>query len=88
MTIVPRTTVPFSFASGLIAGGALAGIINAFMAGALAPVTDRMAAWSGAHNPFFTSDGLALIPFAVLVIWLTLAGCDKVFRRGGAKIRT
>ena len=68
-------------ASGLIAGGALAGIINAFMAGVLAPVTDRMAAWSGAHNPFFMSDGLAMIPFAMMVIWLTLAGCDKVFAK-------
>jgi putative OPT family oligopeptide transporter len=66
-------------ASGLIAGGALAGIINAFMAGVLAPVTDRMAAWSSAHNPFFTSDALALIPFALLVIWLMLAGCDVIF---------
>ncbi|HJW93518.1 MAG TPA: oligopeptide transporter, OPT family [Thermoanaerobaculia bacterium] len=68
-------------ASGLIAGGALAGIINAFMAGVLAPVTDRMTVWSTANNPLFTSDALAMIPFAVMVIWLTLAGCDLVFRR-------
>jgi hypothetical protein len=71
-------------ASGLIAGGALAGIINAFMAGVLAPVTDRMTAWSSANNPFFASDGLAMIPFAAMVIWLTLAGCDKVFARKAA----
>ncbi|HKS21264.1 MAG TPA: oligopeptide transporter, OPT family [Thermoanaerobaculia bacterium] len=71
-------------ASGFIAGGALAGIINAFMAGVMAPLTDRIAHWSSAHNPFFEgarADALALVPFAVLVILLTLAGCERIFAR-------
>jgi putative OPT family oligopeptide transporter len=69
-------------ASGLIAGGALAGIVNAFMAGVLAPLTDRITRWSALHNPFFEgarADALALIPFAVLVVLLTLAGCERLF---------
>ncbi|MFL6247374.1 MAG: OPT family oligopeptide transporter [Thermoanaerobaculia bacterium] len=69
-------------ASGLIAGGALAGIINAFMAGVLAPVTDRITRWSIAHNPFYegaNADALSLIPFAVLFVMLALAGCERLF---------
>jgi putative OPT family oligopeptide transporter len=70
-------------ASGLIAGGALAGIVNAFMAGVLAPVTDRLTHWSQTHNPFYAglhADALSLIPFAVLIIMLVLAGCERLFR--------
>jgi putative OPT family oligopeptide transporter len=69
-------------ASGLIAGGALAGIINAFMAGVLAPLTDRITRWSSAHNPFFEgarADALALIPFGVMIVLLVLAGCERLF---------
>jgi putative OPT family oligopeptide transporter len=40
-------------ASGYIAGGALAGIFIAFMAGALKSTTDRITNWSMANNPFF-----------------------------------
>jgi hypothetical protein len=71
-------------ASGLIAGGALAGIINAFMGGVLAPLTDRITRWSTAHNPLFfgsNSDALSLLPFAVLIVLLALAGCDRMFAR-------
>jgi putative OPT family oligopeptide transporter len=67
-------------ASGLIAGGALAGIVNAFMAGVLAPVTERFARWSQAANPFYGgahADALSLIPFGVLIVMLTLAGLER-----------
>ncbi len=64
-------------ASGYIAGGAIAGIGIAFMAGALTgfnqSVTDAMTA----HNPFFNgawSDALSLLPFAALILGLYLAG--------------
>jgi hypothetical protein len=66
-------------ASGYIAGGALAGIVIAIMAGALKPTTDKIEAWSKVHNPFFNGDWsnvLSLIPFAVLVIFLYLVGRD------------
>lgn len=63
-------------ASGYIAGGAIAGIIIAFMAGILMKVDDSLTRWSGAHNPFYgggSADVLALIPFLILsaVLYLT-----------------
>ena len=64
-------------------GGALAGIINAFMAGVLAPLTDRITRWSSLHNPFFDgahADALALVPFGLMVLLLVLAGCERIFR--------
>lgn len=64
-------------ASGYIAGGAIAGIIIAFMAGVLDQWDARLAAWAQANNPFFAgpyADALALIPFAVLVTMLWLVG--------------
>jgi OPT family oligopeptide transporter len=68
-------------ASGYIAGGALAGIVIAIMAGwpSLAATNDRLAAWANAHNPFFAgphADLLALIPFALLCVLLYLVGRD------------
>lgn len=68
-------------ASGYIAGGALAGIVIALMAGwpSLGPANERLAAWANAHNPFFAgshADLLALIPFTVLCILLYLVGRD------------
>jgi putative OPT family oligopeptide transporter len=68
-------------ASGYIAGGALAGIVIAIMAGwpSLAGVNERLAVWANAHNPFFAgshADLLALIPFAILCILLYLVGRD------------
>ncbi len=64
-------------ASGYIAGGAIAGIGIAFMAGALTGFNQQVTDWMTAHNPFFDgpwSDLLALIPFAALVIGLYLTG--------------
>jgi putative OPT family oligopeptide transporter len=67
-------------ASGYIAGGAIAGIIIAFMAGVLLSLDDRLTRWATVHNPFFggtSADLLALIPFAVLSILLFFAGRNK-----------
>ena len=71
-------------ASGYIAGGALAGIVIAFMAGVpnLVAIRQRIEEWSTAHNPFFNganADLLALIPFAVLCVLLYLVGRDVLF---------
>ena len=55
-------------ASGYIAGGAIAGILIAFMAGVLTDFTRRITDWSTAHNPFFGgphADLLSLIPFVL-----------------------
>ncbi len=63
-------------ASGYIAGGAIAGIVIAFMAGLLEPVDRVITRWSSAHNPFFEgpyASVLALLPFAVLTVWLYLS---------------
>jgi len=70
-------------ASGYIAGGALAGIVIAFMAGALKPMTDAITDWSKAHNPFFNgpnSNLLSLIPFVLLVVVLYLVGRDVLLK--------
>ncbi len=64
-------------ASGYIAGGAIAGIGIAFMAGALTGFNQRVTDWMTAHNPFFNgpwADALALIPFACLLTGLYLSG--------------
>jgi putative OPT family oligopeptide transporter len=68
-------------ASGYIAGGAIAGIIIAFMAGLMEPVDSALTAWSRAHNPFFdgpSADLLALIPFVLLTAFLWAVGREKL----------
>lgn len=72
-------------ASGYIAGGALAGIVIAFMAGvpSLVGISRRIEEWSAAQNPFFNgayADLLALIPFVFLSALLYLAGRDILFK--------
>jgi putative OPT family oligopeptide transporter len=69
-------------ASGYIAGGAIAGIIIAFLAGVpyFTGFNKRMAEW-GEHNPFHAgawSDALGLIPFLILVALLYAAGREWV----------
>ncbi len=67
-------------ASGYIAGGAIAGVLIAFMAGVLSGFDKTLTDWSEAHNPFFSggwSDLLALIPFAALCWMLYLVGREK-----------
>jgi xanthine/uracil permease len=60
-------------ASGYIAGGAIAGIVIAFMAGVLSETDDKLTKWAEANNPFYAgsnADWLALIPFAALTLLL------------------
>lgn len=66
-------------ASGYIAGGALSGIVIAFMTGvpSLASINQYLQEWQTAYNPFFAgpyADLLALIPFIVLGLLLYLVG--------------
>ncbi|MEO6244720.1 MAG: oligopeptide transporter, OPT family [Opitutaceae bacterium] len=68
-------------ASGYIAGGAIAGIIIAFLAGVLDEFDAALAKWSTAHNPFFeggNADLLSLLPFAVIGVVLYLVGREKL----------
>ena len=72
-------------ASGYIAGGALAGIVIAFMAGvpSLVDVSRRIEDWATEKNPFFhgpNADLLATLPFLVLCVLLYLVGRDIILR--------
>jgi putative OPT family oligopeptide transporter len=76
-------------ASGYIAGGAIAGIVIAIMAGvpALSDWYDTLDKRAAANNPFYAQtaywpspDLLSLIPFAALVWILYLAGREKILR--------
>ncbi|MBA3343649.1 MAG: oligopeptide transporter, OPT family [Gemmatimonadaceae bacterium] len=69
-------------ASGYIAGGAIAGILIAFLAGvpAMAGFNERITAFGDA-NPLragASADLLSLIPFAVLIVVLYLTGREKL----------
>jgi putative OPT family oligopeptide transporter len=67
-------------ASGYIAGGAIAGIGIAFLAGVLDTFDTAVTKWSSAHNPFFEgahADLLSLLPFAVMVGFLYLVAREK-----------
>ncbi|HEY3914430.1 MAG TPA: oligopeptide transporter, OPT family [Verrucomicrobiae bacterium] len=64
-------------ASGYIAGGAIAGIIIAFMAGVMSRADSAVTKWAEANNPFYAStnaDLLALIPFILLSALLYWVG--------------
>jgi len=64
-------------ASGYIAGGAIAGIVIAFIAGALPGLDTKIARWAGASNPFYggeNADLLSLLPFAAIAVLLYLVG--------------
>ncbi|MEY2408109.1 MAG: hypothetical protein QOF48_779, partial [Verrucomicrobiota bacterium] len=73
-------------ASGYIAGGAIAGIVIAIMAGipALSDLYDKLDKWAAAKNPFYAQltpgqwspDLLSLLPFVLLVAILYLTGRD------------
>jgi len=68
-------------ASGYIAGGAIAGIVIAFIAGVYGHVDAALTDWATARNPFFggaSADLLALIPFALLTVALLLVGREKL----------
>ena len=69
-------------ASGYIAGGAIAGIIIAFLAGVpgLDWIDTALTKWANEHNPFFNganSDLLSLLPFAVLMVMLYLVAKER-----------
>jgi uncharacterized oligopeptide transporter (OPT) family protein len=67
-------------ASGYIAGGAISGIIIAFMAGALGHIDTAITDWAKAHNPFYAgpyADALALLPFTALTLLLYWAGVRR-----------
>ena len=68
-------------ASGYIAGGAIAGIVIAFLAGVMGGFDKWITDWATANNPFFEgphADLLSLIPFAAIVIYLALVALEKV----------
>jgi putative OPT family oligopeptide transporter len=75
-------------ASGYIAGGAIAGIFIAFMAGVLSDYYNSREKWASANNPFYNQltpgqispDLLSLIPFAILVVILYLTGREFILR--------
>jgi putative OPT family oligopeptide transporter len=77
-------------ASGYIAGGAIAGIVIAIMAGvpALSDRYDKLDKWAAAHNPFYaqlspaqiSSDLLSVIPFAVIAFLLYATGREWLLR--------
>ncbi len=66
-------------ASGYIAGGAIAGIVIAFVVGVFPTFADDILTWAQTHNPFFAgawSNTLSLIPFTLIGILLYLIGRD------------
>lgn len=68
-------------ASGYIAGGAIAGIVIAFMAGVLDRFDASLTTWSRQHNPFFAgpnADLLAMAPFVLITLLLWAVGRGKV----------
>ncbi len=72
-------------ASGYIAGGAIAGIVIAFLAGVpgINQIDDTLQKWSTAHNPFFdgaNSDLLSLVPYVLLCGFLYLVAREKLLR--------
>ena len=75
-------------ASGYIAGGAIAGIVIAFLAGALGSADAWLQRWAMANNPFFNgpyADLLALGPFLALAVLLWLVGCSKLMTDGATQ---
>jgi hypothetical protein len=67
------------FASGYIAGGAIAGILIAFLAGVLGNFDAALQNWATSHNPFYEgpmANLLSLLPFLALtlLLWLVAAG--------------
>ena len=69
--------------SGYIAGGAIAGIVIAFLAGVLSDTDAKLQKWAETSNPFFAgsnSDLLSLVPFALLTGFLYLVAREKLLR--------
>lgn len=67
-------------ASGYIAGGALAGIFIAFMAGVLTDFDKAIGAWAELSNPLYAgpyADALSMLPFALLTVLLFKTGLER-----------
>jgi hypothetical protein len=67
------------FASGYIAGGAIAGILIAFLAGVLGDFDATLQRWANTSNPFYEgpyADLLSILPFLALILglWLVARG--------------
>jgi uncharacterized oligopeptide transporter (OPT) family protein len=70
-------------ASGYIAGGAIAGIIIAFMAGVFDEVDAFFTRWANENNPFYAgpyANLYALLPFALLCLGLYFVAREKWLR--------
>lgn len=64
-------------ASGYIAGGAIAGIVVAFMAGVLDRTDASLTRWAAENNPLFAgpwADLLSMLPFAAITLLLLAVG--------------
>ncbi len=74
--------------SGYIAGGAIAGIVIAFLAAGLPKWDTLLEETSKEHNPFFdgaASQWLSLLPYAALVGFLWMVARERMLRPGGQK---
>lgn len=63
--------------SGYIAGGAIAGIVIAFLAGAAGELDTAITRWATEHNPFYGgayANLLSLLPFLLLALLLYVKG--------------
>jgi len=70
-------------ASGYIAGGAIAGIVIAFLAGVTVETNRRIEGWASTSNPFFSGDNanlLSVIPFVLLCVILYMTGREMILR--------
>ena len=68
-------------ASGYIAGGAIAGIVIAFMAARCTDLDTAITKWSSEFNPFFGgawADALSMIPFVAICAFLYLVARGKL----------
>jgi uncharacterized oligopeptide transporter (OPT) family protein len=65
-------------ASGYIAGGAIAGIFVAIMAGVFPAATTGIKQWAEANNPIYEKDLPALFAFAIIGVILYLAARGKI----------
>lgn len=80
-------------ASGYIAGGAIAGILIAFMGGVLVQLTASIDTWAVASNPFYSeaawngrrSDLLTLLPFLGLIGFLYLVARGRIMPSSQAR---
>ena len=69
-------------ASGYIAGGAIAGIVIAILAGVFTGVEEHFSNWA-MNNPVYSgryADALSLIPFVGLMIFLYFVAREKILR--------